>query len=184
MNLVSCIILAGGRGSRMQGVDKGLVEYQGLPLIAHVIERIAPQVDDIIISANRNADRYADYATRVVADNSPGFHGPLSGIASCLPHCRHPLTLVVACDMPRLPNDLVSYLQQALQQHQIAVISCDHLPQLAMLIRSDMQATLNQALAHGEFKVMHWVKSQDHISCEYPDAAAFTNLNSQHDLIA
>lgn len=184
MTSISAIVLAGGRGTRMQGIDKGLVNYQGRPMIEHVVERISTQVDDIIISANRNLQRYGAYADRVVSDEVTGFNGPLSGIASCLPYCKHPRVLVVACDMPRLPQDLVQLLQQAMAQHPVSIITCEQRPQLAMLISVKLLPTLNAALAHGDFKLMDWVTAQPHSCYEYPDPAAFTNLNSPHDLKA
>ncbi|MGB5396758.1 MAG: molybdenum cofactor guanylyltransferase MobA [Gammaproteobacteria bacterium] len=181
---VSCIVLAGGQGRRMQGQDKGLVDYRGRPLIEWVLERIRPQVDDIIISANRHAQRYSAYANHVVADERAGFTGPLAGIASCLPYCRHPQALVVACDMPRLPLDLVHCLQQSLCHHTVAVISCQHRLQLAMLLTADLQASLQQALTCAKLKLMDWVSEQDSIVVEYNDSAAFSNLNTPHDLKA
>lgn len=168
----------------MQGVDKGLVDYQGRPLIEHALEKISPQLDDIILSAHRNAQRYSAYATRVVPDENSGYSGPLSSMASYLPFCRHALALVVACDMPPLPRDLVDFLYQAMAPHQLAIITCDQKPQLAMLVSTPLLTSLNDALQCSEYKLIDWVRAQDHISCEHPQPGAFINLNSPHDLKA
>ena len=81
---ISCIILAGGKGKRVGGVDKGLLEYKNKPLIEHTINALTPQVDDIIISANRNIERYKDYAKKVISDESEDYLGPLAGIDAAL----------------------------------------------------------------------------------------------------
>jgi len=179
---ISCIVLAGGAAQRMQGQDKGLVLYRQRPLIEHVLERVKPQVDDIIISANRNADRYAAYSSRVIADQHPGFSGPLAGIASCLPHCQHDLALVVACDMPALPADLVIRLAQAIDNHDIAIVSCDSSLQLSLLLRTSELDSLNATLAQDRHRLLDWVNARNNVVVEYNETAAFANLNSLNDL--
>jgi len=180
--MISCIILAGGQAQRMQGQDKGLVSFHGRPLIEHVTERVKPQVDQIIISANRNAKRYALYADQVVSDVHPGFSGPLAGIASCLPHCQHALTLVVACDMPHLPEDLVARLSTAIHKHEIAIVSCESHHQLVLLLKTSLHDSITSALANNEFRFLDWVDSRDTVVVEYNDKSAFINLNTLSDL--
>jgi molybdopterin-guanine dinucleotide biosynthesis protein A len=180
--MISCIILAGGEARRMQGQDKGLVHYRQRPLIEHVLERVRPQVDDITISANRNLEQYANYAARVVTDTQPGFSGPLAGIASCLPCCRHELALVVACDMPLLPHDLVACLSQAIADHDIAIISCDSHQQLALLVKTGVLNSITAALSSNQFRLLDWVSSRNTVAVEYSDKAAFANLNTLNDL--
>lgn len=180
--MISCIILAGGQAQRMQGQDKGLVLFHGRPLIEHVIERVKPQVAQIVISANRNAERYALYADQVVSDLHSNFSGPLAGIASCLPHCQHALTLVVACDMPRLPQDLVARLSAAIHKHEIAIVSCGSRQQLALLLNTRLLNSITSALANNELKLLDWIDSCDTVVVEYTDKVAFTNLNTPSDL--
>jgi molybdopterin-guanine dinucleotide biosynthesis protein A len=181
-HIISCIILAGGRAQRMQGQDKGLVSFRGRPLIEHVIERIQPQVDQIIISANRNTERYAHYTDQVIADQDPGFSGPLAGIASGLPHCHHALTLVVACDMPQLPRDLVARLSLAIHEHEIAIASSESRQQLVLLLKTSLLDSIASALANNHLKIMDWINNRDTVVVEYDDKSAFINLNTLSDL--
>jgi molybdenum cofactor guanylyltransferase len=180
--MISCIILAGGRARRMQGQDKGLVSFHGRPLIEHVIDRVKPQVDQIIISANRNTEHYARYTNQVIADQDSGFLGPLAGIASCLPHCLHALTLVVACDMPLLPQNLVTHLLSAIHEHEIAIVSCELRQQMALLLKTDLLDSIALALANNNFKFLDWINSRDTVAIEYTDTSAFINLNTLSDL--
>jgi molybdopterin-guanine dinucleotide biosynthesis protein A len=181
-HMISCIILAGGRARRMQGEDKGLLSFRGRPLIEHVIDRVKPQVDQIIISANRNTERYACYSDLVIADQNPDFSGPLAGIASCLPHCQHALTLVVACDMPQLPQNLVVRLSSAIHEHEIAIASCELRQQLALLLKTSLLDSINRVLANNDFKFLDWIDSRDTVAVEYTDTSAFINLNTLSDL--
>ncbi len=116
---VTAAILAGGAGKRLGGRDKGLESLAGRPLIAHVIERIRPQVDDVIIVANRHLDEYAAYA-RVVADDSPGFLGPLAGIATALARCETEWLLTASVDVPQPPLDLASRLTRTSAEVAVA----------------------------------------------------------------
>src|SRR5437868_5246174 len=118
---VSGVVLAGGQGRRMGTVDKGLQALRGRPMIAWVLERLAPQVDEIIINANQNRAEYEKFGHRVVADEIGGFSGPLAGLHASLRAASHPLVVTVPCDSPFLPDDLVSRLEKNLQKNQLAV---------------------------------------------------------------
>src|SRR6478672_11042374 len=120
---VTGVVLAGGQGSRMGGVDKGLQEFRGKPMAAHAIERLAPQVDELLINANRNPDDYARFGHRVIADEIPGFAGPLAGFERGLAHAAGDLVVTVPCDSPFLPADLVWRLRGRLEaeEAQLAV---------------------------------------------------------------
>ncbi|MFJ3263791.1 molybdenum cofactor guanylyltransferase MobA [Pseudomonas sp. NPDC086581] len=109
----SVLILAGGRGQRMGGQDKGLLEWQGRPLVSYAAALARPFSDDLIISCNRNADIYAGFADRLVQDDSADFPGPLAGIRSGLTAARHTHLLVLPCDTPRLDADLLERLLRA-----------------------------------------------------------------------
>src|SRR6476659_11492992 len=113
---VTGLVLAGGQGSRMGGVDKGLQTFRGKPMVAHVIERLAPQVDELLINANRNPDDYARFGHRVIADEIPGFAGPLAGFERGLAHASGELVVTVPCDSPFLPHDLVARLRESLER--------------------------------------------------------------------
>ncbi|MDO9188930.1 MAG: molybdenum cofactor guanylyltransferase, partial [Sulfurimicrobium sp.] len=100
---VTAIVLAGGRGQRMGEADKGLVLLHGKPLVSWVLERIAPQVDEVLISANRNLERYRELGYAVLPDEMPDFPGPLAGLHRAMAEASHPLWLSVPCDTPFLP---------------------------------------------------------------------------------
>ncbi|MEO4046445.1 molybdenum cofactor guanylyltransferase MobA [Pseudomonas sp. CAU 1711] len=108
----SILLLAGGRGQRMGGRDKGLVEWRGRPLIAHLHKVARPLTDDLIISCNRNAERYAAYADRLVTDAEAGFPGPLAGILAGLACARHEWMLVLPCDAPQVDEALIARLRE------------------------------------------------------------------------
>lgn len=92
---ITAVILAGGRGMRMGGMDKGLVDYQGQPMIEHVLSRITPQVDQVMINANRNLDRYQQYGVPVITDETDQFDGPLAGMQAGMRHAKHDWILSV-----------------------------------------------------------------------------------------
>ncbi len=106
----SILLLAGGRGQRMGGADKGLLDWQGKPLIAWLHEQVRPLTDDLIISCNRNQERYAAFADQLIADAEDGFQGPLAGIRAGLKIAKHDHLLVLPCDAPRLDRTLLSQL--------------------------------------------------------------------------
>ncbi|MBK8285818.1 MAG: molybdenum cofactor guanylyltransferase [Ahniella sp.] len=112
-NITGCI-LAGGRGLRMGGADKGLIAWQGKPMAQHMLERLAPQVSSVLIIANRNLDRYQTLGVPVVSDASPGFLGPIAGIRRALAQCTRPYLVTTPCDTPEFPLDLVTRLHAAL----------------------------------------------------------------------
>ena len=109
---VTGVVLAGGQGSRMGGVDKGLRPFRGKPMVQHAIERFAPQVDEVLINANRNREAYAGFGYPVIADEIEGFAGPLAGFERGLAHARGELVVTVPCDSPFLASDLVKRLRQ------------------------------------------------------------------------
>lgn len=181
---VSAIILAGGRATRMEGRDKGLVPWKGKPLVEHVLERLQPQVADVVINCNRSEDQYARYAP-VARDSIPDYPGPLAGIAAALPRCRHDWVLVTACDMPCLPEDLVQRLWSEKDDALLAVAhDGEHLQPLALLLHRDLQADLETAVGSGMASVQKWIGGHPHAVVHFPDPRAFINLNSLDDLQA
>ena len=178
---VSCIILAGGKGSRMGGADKGLVPFFGKPMIEHVIERIQPQVDDIVISANRNLETYKKYTPNVVSDEVDDYPGPMAGIAAALPLCKHELVLVVACDMPMLPNDLVNKLLAVMDNNDACITRQAGQLQLLFIIRKPLHSSIKNALDQGEYKLMRWLKQQLAV-IEVDTVVKLNNINSTQDL--
>ncbi|WP_170106937.1 molybdenum cofactor guanylyltransferase MobA [Agitococcus lubricus] len=172
----SLLILAGGKATRMQGQDKGLVLWQGKPLVEHIIGRI--RCTDIVISCNRNHAHYHYYG-RTVSDQQSDFWGPLAGIASGLAQCQHDWVLVVACDMPSLPHDIAQRLANARQTDTQVVIAHDgeHLQSLCFLARKDLYLSAQTAISKGQRAVYSWLLERNHQIVYIDDAHAFDNIN-------
>lgn len=180
---VTGLILAGGEGRRVGGADKGLLEYRGRPLIAHVIERFAPQVEQLIISANRNLERYRGFGYPVVCDASSERHGPLAGLAAGLASCTTPWLAMVPCDCPAVPRDLVAHLRAGRGAALLAIATTAEGTQPTFLLcHRDLLPSVEERLAVGERKLMAWCRAQGAVEVNFPDAAAFRNLNTLEDL--
>ena len=186
--LITGAILAGGRGLRMDGADKGLLQFQGRPLISHVVDAIRPQVGDIIVSANRHQDRYAQLGFPVVSDHDGGFAGPLAGVARVLEEAVTPYVLIVPCDMPFLPQRLASDLAEALAKSdaQAALAyGAGRLQPLCALLRRDVAKDLYAYREAGGAKVRQWLVRLRHVVAEFPDGReAFRNINTPEELLA
>lgn len=171
----------------MGGLDKGLVEYDGEPLAARVLARLTPQVGALLISANRNLDRYAAFGATVVTDapeHGP-FAGPLAGIRAALAAARTPWLAVVPCDTPHVPLDLVERLAAGLDGARASVaVAGGRVHGLCCLFHSALRGPLDDALARGERRVAAWLQSVGARTVEFGDASAFANLNAPADLHA
>jgi molybdopterin-guanine dinucleotide biosynthesis protein A len=122
----SILLLSGGRGQRMGGQDKGLLEWRGQPLITHLQQLTRPLTDDLIISCNRNHTRYAAYADQLVSDDSPDFPGPLAGIRAGLAAARHAHLLILPCDVPHIDARLLADLRQTAQRNPLLPVMVRH----------------------------------------------------------
>ncbi len=186
MIAITGIVLAGGQGRRMGGVDKGLTVFRGRPLVAHVIERLAPQVDELLVNANRNPEAYAAFGHRVIADEIPGFAGPLAGFERGLAHARGELVATVPCDSPFLPADLVARLRAALEAKgaDLAVACTGDQPHpVFCLMRRGVHASLAAFLASGERKIDKWYAALSVAEVAFDDEAdAFANINTRDEL--
>jgi molybdopterin-guanine dinucleotide biosynthesis protein A len=180
---VTGLILCGGQGSRLGGVDKGLHPYEGRPLVEHVLERLAPQVECIIISANRNLDRYRAYGHPVVTDRLGA--GPLAGMHAGLAAATTELVVTAPCDSPLLPDSLSSRLWSCLHDTNtdMAVATLGgRLQPVFSLQRRRVLPRLAAALERGELRAMDWF--HDAAQVPFDDvAAALANLNSPDDFI-
>jgi molybdopterin-guanine dinucleotide biosynthesis protein A len=185
---ISAIILSGGRATRMNGADKGLVALQQKPLIQHVIKRLTPQVDEILINANREIEQYQAFGYTVLLDEVEDFLGPLAGLSLGLQHAKYDNVLTVPCDSPLLPLDLAKRLMTALLEHDadIAVASSeDNTHPVFSLCKKSVLPSLTAYLEQGERRVSTWQKSQKYIEVDFSDCnEAFTNLNTFEDLTA
>jgi molybdopterin-guanine dinucleotide biosynthesis protein A len=184
MNGVSGIVLAGGQGRRMGGVDKGLQMLRGKPMVAWVLERLAPQVDEILVNANQNLEAYARLGHRVVPDAIGGFAGPLAGLHAGLSVAGHPLAVTVPCDSPFLPLDLVARLREALGANDLAVAKTGAQPHpVFSLVRRAVLAHLAEFLAGGGRKIDAWYASLKIVEVPFDDEAdAFRNINTREEL--
>ena len=184
--MISGVILAGGLGRRMGNVDKGLQELHGRPMVAWVIERLAPQVDELIINANQNLERYAAYGYPVVTDQIPDFAGPLAGLHAALSTTPHPLVVTAPCDSPFLPADLVSRLLAALieKDAELAVArTFEQAHPVFCLCKRDVLPHLTAFLGSGGRKVDRWYATLKMVEVPFDDeAAAFENINTREEL--
>ncbi len=187
-SLITAIVLAGGAATRMGGVDKGLVLFHGKPLVESVLERIAEQVGNIVISANRNESRYQSYGHTVVTDRIQGFEGPLMGIASALEVTETPFAVVVPCDSPFVPEDYVERLTAAFCRDaslQCAAATAQGKKQpVFMMIRREVKKDIEQYLKDGNRRVRSWLEEKGVSWVEFEDLSAFDNLNTKEDLLA
>ncbi len=183
---VTGVVLAGGLGRRMGQVDKGLQLLQDKPMVAWVIERLAPQVGALLINANRNGERYAAFAYPVVADAIPDFAGPLAGLHAALSAAETPFVVTAPCDSPFLPVDLVFRLFSALTaaDAEIAVARTGDQPHpVFCLCRREVLPHLTAYLLAGERKFERWYSSLKTVEVAFDDqAAAFENINTLDEL--
>lgn len=181
---ITAVILAGGQGSRFTGVDKGLIELNKIPLIKHIVNRVQPQIEKIIISANRNIEAYERFSFSVYEDDITDFAGPLAGILKALQHSQTEWLLSVPADSPFLPDDLVQRLMNNIQDNKIAMPhDGKYLQPTFALIHKSMAPSLKAFLAKGGRKTRVWMQQQPHIIVDFSDQAnAFFNINTEDDL--
>lgn len=191
---ITGLVLAGGRGMRMGGVDKGLQTLHGEPLAAHVLKRLAPQCGALLISANRHPETYmalgAPFGAEIVADTLPGFPGPLAGLLAGLRTARTAYLLSAPCDTPGLPADLAARLAHAMDTHQadIATVTTANaqgevsLHPVFALLRTTLADDLAAFLDAGERKVRAWYARHKTVEVTFTDERAFYNINSLQEL--
>ncbi|TSA19743.1 MAG: molybdenum cofactor guanylyltransferase [Betaproteobacteria bacterium] len=186
----SAILLSGGRGSRLGGIEKGLAPLAGRPLISWVIHRIAAQVDEIVISANRQLNDYRALGHPVIADTLhddqlSSFAGPLAGILAAAAHTHAEWLLVVPCDTPFLPRDLVARLHAASTPTQRLVRASDakRIHYAVMLLHRSLLPDMADFLSEGQRSVQHWHARHPVAEASFADPTAFANLNTAEDFV-
>jgi len=183
---ITGVILAGGLARRMGGVDKGLQLLAGRPLVAHVAERLAPQVGALLINANRSHVEYAALGYPLLADEIPDFAGPLAGLHAALVASTTPLVVTVPCDSPYLPLDLVGRLHVALLQKgaDLAIArAAGRVHPVFCLCRTSLAPQLASFLGGGGCRVMQWCGEMGGVEVDFDDQpAAFSNFNTLDDL--
>ena len=186
---ITGLLLAGGRGTRMGGVDKGLQPFDGAPMAQHVLRRLAPQVQSVIVNANQNLAAYAAFGAPVWPDAMPDFAGPLAGLQTGLMHCETPYLASVPCDSPFLPMDLVQRLAQALvaEDAGLAVAVTGHgdavqVHPVFCLLKTSLLPHLTRYLENGGRKMATWHASLQVARVHFADEAAFRNINTRDEL--
>jgi len=183
---VTGLILAGGKGSRMGGVDKGLQAFRGRRLVDHVYERFAPQVGGIIINANQNHEEYRTFGVRVVSDAIGGYAGPLAGLHAGLSVSKRPFLASVPCDSPFLPADLIERLYQRIDETgaELAVAKTGEQPHpVFSLMRRGVCDHLTEFLKSGGRKIDAWYATLNVVEVGFDDEpGAFSNINTREEL--
>ena len=183
---VTGLILAGGKGSRMGGVDKGLQTFRGRRLVDHVFERLAPQVGGIIINANQNQDAYRTFGVRVVSDAIAGYAGPLAGMHAGLSVSKRPFLASVPCDSPFLPEDLIARLHARIDETgaELVVAKTGDQPHpVFSLMRRTVLDHLADFLKDGGRKIDAWYATLNVVEVAFDDEAeAFSNINTREEL--
>ena len=182
---ITGLILAGGRGTRMGGVDKGLQNYLGMPLAMHALMRLGPQVGELMINANRNLGAYESFGVPVWPDAIPDFAGPLAGFLAGLERCETPYLVTVPCDTPCFPTDLVAQLAQALESAgaELAMARTGAQVQpVFCLMKTGLMESLVRFTHEGGRKIDRWTAQHHLIEVPFDDEAAFFNANTLEEL--
>ena len=186
---ITGLILAGGRGSRMGGVDKGLQNHHGVPLAMHALMRLAPQVGEIMINANRNLGAYESMGVPVWPDTLADYAGPLAGFLTGLERCETPYLVTVPCDSPLFPDDLVARLAQALVEADAEIAmaaTCEdgvlQVQPVFCLMKSSVLESLVRFTQDGQRKIDKWTALHRCIEVAFDDANAFANANTADEL--
>ena len=189
---ITGVILAGGRGTRMGGADKGLQNFNGMPLALQTLIRLQPQVAEVLVNANRNLAAYESFGAPVWHDEVPDFPGPLAGFMTGLAHCETPWLVTVPCDTPLFPLDLVERLAAAAQAQdaEIAMAAAPEAdgqvrPQpVFCLLRADLIESLTRFTQGGGRKIDAWTAQHRQVVVPFDDPQAFFNANTLAELRA
>jgi molybdenum cofactor guanylyltransferase len=186
---ITGLVLAGGRGSRMGGADKGLQNHRGVPLALHALLRLQPQVGALLLNANRNIGAYEALGAPVWPDPIDGFAGPLAGFLAGLEHCETPWLTTVPCDTPDFPDDLVARLAQAADRDGADIAYATTLEDgreqphpVFCLLRSELVESLVAFLHGGGRKIDAWFAQHRAVRVPFPDPRAFFNANTTAEL--
>ena len=186
---ITGVILAGGRGSRMGGVDKGLQNHLGMPLALHALMRLAPQVGETMINANRNLGAYESMGVPVWPDTTADFAGPLAGMLVAIERCQTPYLVTVPCDTPNFPLDLVERLAAALVEADVEIAMAATVEDGSVqtqpvfsLLKTELLESLVRSMQSGERKIDRWMGQHRCAQVLFEDADAFFNANTLSEL--
>ena len=187
---ITGLILAGGQAQRMGGIDKGLIPFHEKPLIESAIAKLKPQVQTIVINANRNITKYAGYGYPVIMDETPDFSGPLAGFLVGLKACKTPYLLTAPCDSPLLPNNLAQNLSAEMERGDFQLVYASSkeadskvwAQPVFCLMRANLQDSLASFLLKGDLKIDHWFKELRSSTVIFDDPQVFANVNTPEEL--
>lgn len=186
---ITGLILCGGKGTRMGGVDKGLQNHRGIPLALHAMLRLQPQVQQVMVNANRNLAAYESMGMAVWPDPVADYPGPLAGWLAGLEHCETPYMVTVPCDTPGFPVDLVARLAAALQAEdaEIAMAATREdgrvqVQPVFCLLKADLMESLVAYLQSGQRKIDRWTAQHRCAQVLFDDSSAFFNANTPEEL--
>jgi molybdopterin-guanine dinucleotide biosynthesis protein A len=179
---LTALLLAGGRGLRVGGQDKGLLKYMDKPLVDHVIERLSPQVEELLVSANRNLEEYALRGYPVLTDTLPDFSGPLAGVLAGLEKARFDWMVTCPCDTPLLPSDLVDRLCRARGKSRAVVArSPQQTHYTTFMLHKDRLPALAVYLERGGRSVKGFLETIGATTAVFSDEGAFRNFNQENE---
>ncbi|MEE7626850.1 molybdenum cofactor guanylyltransferase MobA [Methylobacter sp. Wu8] len=183
---VAGVILAGGRARRMDNRDKGLVDFKGRPMVSYAIAALAPVVDAVFISANRNIDQYRQFGWPVISDQTDSFDGPLAGVLSAMMHADADVLLVMPCDSPLIKTEhLRKLLLIRAESNADVAVAFDgiRLHPVFLAIKTTLQTSLQDYLANGQRKVAVWLAQQSLVRVDFSgEPEIFNNINSMDEL--
>ncbi|UZE96440.1 molybdenum cofactor guanylyltransferase MobA [Alkalimarinus alittae] len=179
-------IIAGGMGSRLDGADKGLLEWDGAEFALHIVNRLRPHTRKLVINCNRNSQHYWPLADLVVSDGDEAFNGPLAGLRSLMLASNADYLLVSPCDTPALPEDYAERMFACLESHPGATIAVDdgvRLHPLHLLVPVSLADSITEYLANGERRMMKWLKQNNLVCCDFSDQPdGFLNVNTPKEM--
>ena len=181
---VTGVILAGGQARRMGGVDKGLVKLNGVAMCKIVIDKLRPQVFEVVVNANRNLEIYGEFGVRVIQDETPGYLGPLAGLASAMAAAKTPWVITVPCDGPFLNRDYVDRMLQMTDEDVEIVVArdSDRMQPTYILAKTKLSDSLNEFLQSGERKIDKWFVKHRYAEADFADSPeCFLNINTEQD---
>ncbi len=193
---ITGVVLAGGRGARMGGLDKGLQLYAGVPLAQHSLHRLQSQVGAVLLNANRHLDQYRGFGAPVLTDTVADFAGPLAGFIVAMENCQTPYLVTVPCDTPQFPVDLVARLAQAMTQDSADIAMASAMETAAdgtptwyrqpvfCLVKVTLLPDLRAFVAGGGRKIGAWTAQQHTVEVPFEEPGAFANANTLAQLQA
>ena len=182
------VILAGGLARRMNNQDKGLIHYKGRAMVSYAVAAMAPVVDQLIINANRNSERYRQFGLPVVADQTESFDGPLAGVLTAMLHVDAEVLLVMPCDSPLVSTEHLRKLLEARSEKDADVAVAfdgERLHPVFLAIKTALQDSLQAYLARGERKIDRWLEQQKMVKADFSSSPEiFININTMTELSA